>query len=480
MLHQEVDRIISKRLRAPWPKFITSVTVSGLRGWTGQVVRFPFPVCAIAGENGSGKSTVLKALASLYDDPSRDKKKRFFPSDFFPQTAWDQVTGVEINFNISEGANSTVYTIKKPTARWRLMEPRPSRHVIWQDISRTLPISAEVGYAKIANSLAREISSDVLDDDLKGYYSSIMGKRYTEARWSTADADPEKQIGVVSVNGFNYSQFHQGAGEDATFDLLSLLQVVPSTSLVLIDEIEASLHPRSQRRLMHFLLWVARTKHVQVVVSTHSPYILSELPEEGRILIERGTNGPVITYGPSPEYALNKMDDHINPQLYVFAEDSESIVAAQAILRALSVDIQYIKFIAVGPSNDVSSAARVAQNRDFPITAVGVLDADKSAMENCAVLPGNRAPEIEIFSAMSDKIDDVCARLQKSNTVVRDALDQTLAVDNHHQWPQFFAERIGESATYIWETFCRIWAARTLTEEEKRNFCQTLLPNLDT
>ncbi|MGD9576576.1 ATP-dependent nuclease [Desulfovibrio sp.] len=475
MLHQEVNAIKSRMLSNPWPKFVQSVEIQGLRGWSGQQVRFPFPVCAIAGENGSGKSTVLKAVASIYDHPSGDKAKRFFPSDFFPQTAWDNVSDVSLVFQIAEGTTTKTYKIAKPSKRWRFQTPRLKRHVVWQDISRTLPISAEVGYAKIANSVAREIASDSLTEPLKTYYSNIMGKRYTHASWAQSDVDEEKKIGVVEINGAKYSQFHQGAGEDATLDLLTLLQDVPDTSLVIIDEIEASLHPRSQRRIMHFLLWIARTKQIQVVLSTHSQYILSELPDEGRIFIERGQDGPVVSYGITPEYALNRMDDYIRPKKYIFTEDREAIVVAKAILLKKNINFEELKFIPVGASNDVSSAAHAASCKDFPIKAVGLLDADMPLKQNCFRLPGTLAPEKEIFSSLLPHIAIIADKLDKSVQTISDAVELTMTVADHHQWPSYFAERIGESANYVWETFCRIWAAHVLTEEQRDQFANDLL-----
>ena len=204
MLHPEIEKILDKRLSKPWPKFVNAVQIQGLRGWSGQSVRFPFPVCAIAGENGSGKSTILKAVASIYDNPSGDKNKRLFPSDFFPQTAWDNISNVSLQFQIVEGEKIKEYAITKKSKRWSYPKPRLQRYVFWQDISRTLPISAEVGYAKIANSVAREISSSSLQNDLKLYYSNIMGKNYSQASWAQSDADENKRIGVVVINGSRY------------------------------------------------------------------------------------------------------------------------------------------------------------------------------------------------------------------------------------------------------------------------------------
>ena len=93
----------------------------------------------------------------------------------------------------------------------------------------------------------------------------------------------EEKWAFLSANGENLSQFHQGAGEDATLDFFRIIQGIPQYSLLIIDEVEASLHPRAQRRLTRFLLWLARQRRIQVILSTHSPYVLEELPPEARV-----------------------------------------------------------------------------------------------------------------------------------------------------------------------------------------------------
>ncbi|MBD2817711.1 AAA family ATPase [Streptomyces parvulus] len=47
------------------------------------MVEFRFPVVAIAGENGAGKSTILKAAAAAYT-AEQTSGYTFYPTTFFP------------------------------------------------------------------------------------------------------------------------------------------------------------------------------------------------------------------------------------------------------------------------------------------------------------------------------------------------------------------------------------------------------------
>src|SRR5690606_16484043 len=193
-----------------------------------------------------------------------------------------------------------------PTKRWRVPENGPSRDVFLLDIARTLPLDASVGYAKIARSAASEVESTDINDEYRGRLSHVLGRDYKKARFATSNVDEKRLVGLLEREWGELSQFHQGAGEDATLDLFRTLQGLPDNSLLLIDEVEASLHPRAQRRLVRFLMWLARQRRIQVIMSTHSPFVLQELPQEARILLLPGPQGLSVVYGVSAEFAMSR------------------------------------------------------------------------------------------------------------------------------------------------------------------------------
>ena len=83
-----------------WPLFLSSLKIDGLRGWTGQAVEFRYPIVAIAGTNGAGKSTVLKAAAAAYQakENGASATVTYYPDDFFPSTPWESVSGVTVSY----------------------------------------------------------------------------------------------------------------------------------------------------------------------------------------------------------------------------------------------------------------------------------------------------------------------------------------------------------------------------------------------
>lgn len=468
-MHPEAHEIRKKLTTAPWPKFLNSMTISGFRGWTGQEIRFQFPVCVIAGENGTGKSTILKAAAAAYSHPT-DPRKTFHPGIFFRDTAWEKLSSASITYKVQEGGKDREYSIRKPAQRWRPSTPRPKRIVIWQDIARTLPLEATAGYVNLARSTAREVSTQELDPTITMFYSSIMGRVYDSARLATSSIDASRPVGVVCVSGQEFSQFHQGAGEDATFDLLAILQNVPDTALIIIDELEASLHPRSQRRLVHFLLWLARTKHIQVIVSTHSTYVLEEVPLESRIFLSRGSAGTEVLYGITPELALNRMDDIDRPDIYLFAEDDESVEVTLCLVRQ-RLDATRVKCIPVGPENVVAVLGRLGGKAQLPVKAIGVRDADTPASDGCIRLPGDDAPERQLVEdILRMAIPQLSARLAMDEQDVRDALSNAKSMIDHHEWPYAAARTLGHTKEYLWSTMCLVWVQNCVSPSDVDRF----------
>ena len=447
-----------------WPKRLNWIEICGLRGWDGHRIDFSFPITAIVGENGSGKSTILQAAAACYKNTLPGKQ--LFASDFFPDTPWDSVTNAYIKVGLKEGERFFETSVTKPSERWRGNQQRRERPVYYIDLRRIQPLLARSGYQKLTNRHLHESASREFSSDMLSRLSLILGKSYTGARMATAGESIYQEVPVAQRGEHAYSGFHQGAGEVTATEMLAY--DFENYSLVIIDEIESSLHPRAQRRLIRDLATIARKKEIQFIISTHSPYVLDEIVPEGRLLILDTSRGKTTVSGVSSEFAMTSIDDEPHPECDVYVEDC---VAKILVLEAvIHVDKSFAKRILITPFGKASVGSSLgmmlSEDRFYRPTVV-FLDGDQRATPGVHVLPGEDAPEQVIFRALKEcNWPDISIRLGRSFAETADILESAMLLQDHHMWLVNASDQLFTSSKALWHAMCTSWLKNCATESE--------------
>jgi predicted ATPase len=458
-----------------WPKRLEWIEIDGLRGWAGQRITFGFPIMAIVGENGSGKSTILQCAASTYRlSGTARTDETWFASDFFPKTIWENIQDAEIRFSIREGDRSKQDSIRKPTDRWRGNPERPERGVNYLDLRRLQPIAARTGYSKLAKDAMKEISNTPFDKSRLSRFSQIMGFQFDGTRMALTDADPKRIVPVFSEQGNTYSGYHAGGGQTTVAELL---RVDPDQfSLVLIDEIETSLHPRAQRRLIRDLAEICRERDLQIIVTTHSPYILAELPLEARLYLIQGQSGRHVMTGVSPEFAMARMDEYPHPECEIYVEDERSQAFLREIIVASSKGlIERCSMIPFGAASVGRNLGLMVYQNRFPRPSCVFLDGDQSEAPGCLLLPGEDAPECVVFGDLQkDAWGKVSERTGRSYADVADACTQVMAMIDHHEWINAAASKLVLPGETLWQAMCAEWAVRCLASETAKPIIQSI------
>lgn len=478
-ISREIQRLSAKwSSGVGWPKRLDWLEIKAIRGWTGQRFEFKYPIMAVIGENGVGKSTVLQCAAAVYKSKAPDKKRARYASDFFPDTAWEHIDNAEIRYSLREGNSLFTREIKKPTDRWRGNPDRRERPVVYIDLSRIQPVPARVGYARLAKTKHNEISFLPFEESKLARFSSIMGREYDLAKMALTDADEERYVPVLRQHGALYSGFHQGAGETTVAEFLQT--DLPRYSIVLIDEIETSLHPRSQRRLIRDLAEKCRELELQVILTTHSPSVLDELPLEARAHILEVGNARTILYGVSPEFAMTKMDDVPQPECDLYIEDkrAERFLIEILVKHAPSL-IYRCRTVIYGTSSVGHALGQMVSKKRFPRASCVFLDGDQGAVIGCINLPGKEAPEHVVFEELkSNNWFKLHERTGRPFSDVHDACTQAMVLANHHDWVKFAASKLLIGGDFLWQAMCAEWAANCLTAETAKAVFQPIEDSL--
>ncbi|MBN2024694.1 MAG: AAA family ATPase [Pirellulales bacterium] len=442
-----------------WPKRIEWLEISGLRGWTGQPIRLDFPLVAISGENGAGKSTILQAIAAIYRT-QEETTRNLYATQFFPDSPWDKIKDALIKYQIREGDGARTGTLRKRVDRWRELPPRRERHVLYLDLKRIQALTSRPGYRRIAKAPNTEVRRQKMPEEIVNRLSTICGRTYDGAALALSNVDDDRWVPVASFRGLEYSGFHHGAGELALMEVLN--RPMPKHCMVLIDEFETSLHPRAQRRFLREMAELCRRAELQIILTTHSPYVLDELPPEGRMYVMNQGNTKTIVTGVSPSFALTQMDDEPHPELDIYVEDVAAKILLEEVIVAAKRDlVRRCVIVPFGAANVGYALGQMVHEGRFPRPTLVYLDADQASGNGCSLLPGDDAPERVVFNGLRVlRWDGVAARISRAPGETIDTLDCAMTKADHHDWVVDAADRLVVGREELWRALCSVWVTR--------------------
>lgn len=112
------------------------------------------------------------------------------------------------------------------------------------------------------------------------WVSKILGKEYTSAKVLDHDLFNARGLTVIFEEaGSKYSEALAGSGEVSVITSVIRILKSPKDGLILLDEPEVSLHPSAQKSFRNLLLEKCYKDGCQVVLTTHSPFFLEDLPD---------------------------------------------------------------------------------------------------------------------------------------------------------------------------------------------------------
>lgn len=188
-----------------------------------------------------------------------------------------------------------------------------------------------------------EILSNILD---KQYSAVRIIEHQFYSKWGTSVYFVQK-ANDDSFAG-KYSEAFAGSGESAVAKLVHKLYKAEKGALLLLDEPEVSLHPGAQKRLLEYILVNIRVKGLQVVISTHSPSIVEELPPEAIVVMNQDAQNkftPVSDVAAS--FAFQYIGHTNTEKKKIVVEDQSACMLVERALKicnekaSLAVDIVY-------------------------------------------------------------------------------------------------------------------------------------------
>lgn len=430
-----------------------------VRGLTNLEIKINYPISAISGKNGSGKSTILAlACCAFHNDTDFSlpyKKRNYYTfADFFIQHR-DEIPpqGIEIRYGIAYNNWNPTKTlpdgvglayqrrIKTKGGKWNDYAIRASRVVVFIGIERIVPHS-EKSQSKSYSRYFKDSEPKGWEGKVKDAVGHILRKNYDSFKIAHHS---KYKLPIAKIKEVIYSGFNMGAGENALFEIFSTIYSCPPGTLFVIDEIELGLHIEAQKRFINTLKEVCLDTKSQIICTTHSKEVFECLPEDARFFIERINESTISTQGISSEYAFHKLSAENNQELDILLEDD---VAHSLITHILPLDIRArCNIEIIGSASALCVQLAALYNRKQKKKTLIIFDADQKKLENKNInhtknttqkedekftdwfkerttyLPGTEWPELWLINKSHEKI----AELSESFNTTPDSFTDILS-----------------------------------------------------
>lgn len=377
--------------------YITHATFPRFKGIErGTRIDFDFPLTALVGPNGIGKSSLLHALWGM--PFGRSTARFWFSTELDPIDSTQKDLQRYFYGYWSDSFDGVVETRKARAGkkkgqdywepyRWSAadgMAPFPKGNFEGKAKDRWNPVKREVVYLNLKSAFGsfdrffmfddrlnggrrRELMLNearrlkvIKDDNRKSFklggiervfenrdlseaelsaIIKILGRSYDSARLirhSLYPGNVARDLSVIFKRGAEYSEAFAGSGEIAAVVLVVDILNAEPCSLILLDEPETSLHPGAQRALLAFLLEQIKTKKHQIVISTHSVDFLMGLPHNAIKVFEGNEKFQTrILPSSSPSAALRRLGRPPQNKKRILVEDPMAKLLVEHAIRRL-------------------------------------------------------------------------------------------------------------------------------------------------
>lgn len=358
---EEPPKIVPKKKREPekkllFPKrFVKEIRIQKLKGISNLSLRFDKNIVALMGVNGSGKSTILHALACTYTPYEKGENYKF--SYFFtpnPDASWKGSCFTVINHDFNEKRDiSKKY--EKQGDRWARYTSRPQRDVYFMGISSCIPEIELEKKTSFINYVSKTLN-DKLTEKIILTASYILSKDYEELLLH--ETGRKKYMGVHTKDGIVYSALSMGAGEQRVIKILQTVYSANQYSLVLIDEIDLLLHADAFRKLIKKLSEIAKNKNLQIIFTTHS-LEMQYLSQYADIRYIEQQNDKMLVYDSIKPDLLFKMSGEMKKKYSIYVEDN----FAAAAVRQIAIDLRMQHHISIVTYGSIENAFAVAAGK---------------------------------------------------------------------------------------------------------------------
>lgn len=323
-------------------RYLNSIDIQKLKGL--QQVKIDFTtsrVTGLFGKNGSGKTTLLHAILCLYRSSHPEEWKLTRMSQYFKYTDSNLWIGSEYCATFAYfDANKKEDTVSKPRPYYKrksIWYPpqlrKPERPIYYLPIHTCVP-DIEKFNSTTVTFVPRNVKHVDHEAEISAKASYILGYRYSELEenyiWKA------HCMRTVREDGLAYHSFSMGAGEQRLFRILNTLYNAEKYSLILIDEIDLTLHTAALMKLMEVMVEVAQNNKLQIIFTSHRQELL-DVEIINRYYLMQNMGGDTIVLSNPTADCYDDLTGSNSQPLTIFVEDNFARVIIKHFLRTKKV-----------------------------------------------------------------------------------------------------------------------------------------------
>lgn len=333
-------------------------------------------VYAIIGENGSGKSSLLICIAKLITPT-------IFQRELAGNGHYDKT---EINYNIN-GQKFSWIKNSSTDNNWRQSSKDEFNMPKLKGFFESSVLTG-TRFSKIDNYIKDELdyreedkvkeSSDFIVDAMNYILYGDKTSHYKFDKLYIIEAQRKRKKGnIYKDNTFSYYALKINENEyikeylfsTGEYFLLKLLRFIDNfeennksviPALIIIDEIELSLHPLAQTRLIQQLNKWAEELNLIVIFASHSLHILDNIDPKNTFYIEKTlSNGHILTNPIGQGYLTSKLHKHTYNDKVILVEDELAKLYVEYTLKEQGFKKNYAwEVIKIGGYTQVLNVAK--------------------------------------------------------------------------------------------------------------------------
>lgn len=430
---------------------IKSLNLNGILG-INEDIEFKNGIFAICGLNGVGKSTIYTAIKDILGLKINDNDK-------------NKLNNTSVSCVLKNGNKDIKISNIENNRLLDLIEGDMT--LIDVDFNKLIELNNFFSQSNFHEFVDQYEENNFEDIDIEEL-SYLVGKTYDSVTLREIEVNDDFIVPYfqVSCNGLQYDSLKMGTGEHFLFYIYWIFKKVNTSGIILIEEPEVFISVNSQINLMNFIAKKMNNYKFSVVLVTHSPFILKNIPQDRMLILYHYLDKVEVNGEVTKEYILQDLGLTINKKGIFIFEDTLALEFFKSICRREAHHyLDYYSLEKVKGFAEISKILSTPKLKNMDYRIIGIYDGDMKDSKQInfstlnsgyTFLPGDISVEKEFKKVVRDKFHLVLDKIGLNEKQFNILLSKVQGME-YHDWLQEVAKQSRKEFTTIVDSLYEIW-----------------------